>query len=426
MKVILLYKKDYVQSLFMIGIPAGGRNKTEINPATGEKICHPGGCAHYLEHQNFRLNGEDVTPVLAAMQAQTNAFTSYTETCYYINTSADPIQPLGVLIDFVQTLDISDESVNKEKGIILSELHMDQNQPESRIFHEIFKSLYSTGYLKEDILGSDQDISGMSAADLSAFYSQFYDPSRLVLVGVTGQDPQRIMDFIEEKEKDYPSALDHSQRLIPYFEPEEENTARDHFEMNMEVYQPYTAIGIKLKPASDMEDALRQDYMINFWLDAMLGPMNPEYQDWIDQHILTQISGAEADITPDYGYMVFYSQTGKPDAFDELAGRILDEKKPVSEEVYEALRIMYRANSLRAFDNFESLALDHVRGTFQNFEPLGLSEKMASITRDEINEYIQSLDFSHRTSVRINGFETQEEASEPENILEQAAETEKE
>ena len=175
-----------------------------------------------------------------------------------------------------------------------------------------------------------------------------------------------------------------------------------------------------------MDDAPRQDYMINFWLDAMLGPMNPEYQDWIDQHILTQISGAEADITPDYGYMVFYSQTGKPDEFDALALKILKEKKPVSQEVYEALRIMYRANSLRAFDNFESLAPDHVRGTFQNFEPLGLSEKMAAISCYEINEYIQSLDFSHRTSVRINGFETQDEESKPGDLLENTSEIQSE
>lgn len=407
MKVVLLYKKDFVQSLFMIGIPAGGRNTAEREVSTGQKTVHPTGCAHYLEHQNFRLNGQDVTPLLASMQAQTNAFTSYTETCYYVSTSADIYGPLGVLIDFVQTLDISDQSVEKERGIILSELHMDENQPESRIFHETFRSLYRNAYLKNDILGTEEDISRMSAADLESFYAQFYDPSRIVLVGVTGQDPQKILSFIEKKEKNFPSQVSRNSALALTFEDEPEQCAREEFSLQMDVYQPYQAIGVKLKPAKTIDEALRLDYIVNFWLDAMMGPMNPDYQEWIDERILSQMSGAEADISTDYGYMIFYSQTEQPDRFRELAEQILNEKKPVDPNTYESLRIMYRANSLRTLDNFEGLALDHVRGAFQKFDPLLIPDQMASISLEEINDTIASLDFSMRCFTRIDPLQTQ-------------------
>lgn len=409
MKVILLYKKDFVQSLFMIGIPAGGRNVIEEDQDTKEKVVHPTGCAHYLEHQNFRLNGQDVTPLLASMQAQTNAFTSYTETCYYVSTSADIYGPLSVLIDFVQTLDISDETVNKEKGIILSELHIDDNQPESRIFHEIFRSLYQKTYLKNDILGTAEDIQNMDAKSLEEFYRQFYDPSRIVLVGVTGQDPEQIMEFIEKQEEKFPSRIDASRRLRPYFEKEPAEVSRKDFSVNMDVFEPYQAVGVKLEKASSIKEALRRDYIINFWLDTIMGPLNPDYQKWIDERILSQFSGAEADITEDYGYMVFYSQTDQPEKFKQLVSDILKQKKPVDEKTYESLRIMNRASSLRSLDQFESLAHDHIRGTFLGYDPLSLMDELNEIPLEEINQTIQKLNVSETCSVAILPMETKEE-----------------
>lgn len=233
MKVILMHKEDFSKSLFMIGIPAGGTNITDqIN---GQIIKHPMGCAHYLEHQMFRLNGEDVTYPLARVRAKTNACTSYDETCYYVWTNADPFEPLKLLIDFVQNLEISEESVNKEKGIILSEYSQYEQEPESRLLNETFKSLYVNHPMREDILGRPQDISGMSAKHLQDFYRTWYDPAQIVLVGITGHDLEPIFKCIEEKEANYPSsfALDSTiERLLPE-EPEE--VLRKEFVLPMDV-----------------------------------------------------------------------------------------------------------------------------------------------------------------------------------------------
>ncbi|MCF0258848.1 MAG: insulinase family protein, partial [Erysipelotrichaceae bacterium] len=131
MKVVIVHKPDYVKSLFMLGIPAGGTSL--YYEQNGQVSRFPSGCAHFLEHQMFRLHGEDVTPLLASMQAQSNAFTDFTQTCYYVMTAAKPWGPLKTLIEFVQTLDITDQSVQKERGIILSEYDMYASSPDSRI-----------------------------------------------------------------------------------------------------------------------------------------------------------------------------------------------------------------------------------------------------------------------------------------------------
>ncbi|MBP3852994.1 MAG: insulinase family protein, partial [Erysipelotrichaceae bacterium] len=69
MRVILVHKPDYNRSLFMLSTRAGGFDiKQRVK---GEIVTHPSGCAHFLEHQMFRLNQVDVTDEFASMGAQT-------------------------------------------------------------------------------------------------------------------------------------------------------------------------------------------------------------------------------------------------------------------------------------------------------------------------------------------------------------------
>ena len=73
--------------------------------------------------------------ISAGWAPASNAFTSYGETAYYFSTSEDVREPLNLLLDFVQDLDISDASVEKEKGIIVSELNMYLQMSDNRLSH---------------------------------------------------------------------------------------------------------------------------------------------------------------------------------------------------------------------------------------------------------------------------------------------------
>lgn len=223
----------------MLGIPAGGINITD---QIGDQIVsHPHGCAHYLEHQMFRLNGQDVTYALAQAQAKTNAATGYDETSYFVWTNASPYEPLKLLIDFVQTLEITPETVEKERGIILSEYSQYDQEPESRLLIETFKSMYHNHPMREEILGTPEDISKISVEDLEQFYQTWYDPAQLVLVGVTGHDLDDLFDFIEQQEENYPSKVQHLAKRILPSEPCE--VLQQSKTLHMDIDLPYTCVG---------------------------------------------------------------------------------------------------------------------------------------------------------------------------------------
>ena len=92
LQVILVHKPDYQKSLFLLGAKVGGFDIDQR--VDGQVIRHKSGIAHYLEHQMFYLDGEDVSDLFANLQCSTNAYTSYTETAFYFSTTADVKKPL--------------------------------------------------------------------------------------------------------------------------------------------------------------------------------------------------------------------------------------------------------------------------------------------------------------------------------------------
>ena len=397
MRVFLIHKPEYVKSIFLCGFGVGGFNIQEV--VDGKIHENRSGIAHFLEHQMFRYQSEDVTNLFAQMQAQTNAFTSYTETAYYFSTTADVKEPLGLLLDFVQNLDIDEQSVQKEKGIILSEYNMYDQNPEMRMLREMFNALYKNHPLRTDVLGTPQDIQDMTVEDLSQFYHRNYDPSKLVLVGVTGKETQEIMDFIEMYEEKYPSL----QNVVskPYFLEEPEEVAQKECVQPRDVSETYVCIGYKMKACKDVVQCLKQDMMTSMWLDWVFGPMNPNYQKWIDEQILSSICGAEADFTQDHAYVMFYAQTAKVDAFIDLVHDLTSSIALMDEEAFASLKAQGMARNLRALDHFESLDIDVLRSSLEGYDYFKEITMVDSLQKAELDSFISSLSFEHEAIVKI-------------------------
>lgn len=398
LRVFIIHKPGFVKSLFMCGFGVGGLNIREKQNDT--IYTNPSGCAHFLEHQMFRLDGTDVSERMSAMSASANAFTSYEETAYYFSTSADPLGPLGLLLDFVQTLDITDASVEKEKGIILSEYNMYDQSPDSCLMTETLKSLYVNHPLNTDILGTPDDIANMSRENLERFYNINYDPSKMFLIGVTGRDPEPILEFIREHEENYPSK--NNVVSVPWYEPEPETVARETYEFRRDVAIPYACIGFKFKPVDDVLRNAKRDLVFNIWLDGIFGPLNPEYQKWLDRRILTQVWGAEADLASDHAYALFYAQTEKPREFMDRVKELVKEKRPLDEKTFEVLRRQNVASSIRMRDQFQALACQQLDAAVKGLDFDAMLSLPMNITYEDMVEVLEGIDFSNYTETIIN------------------------
>lgn len=397
-RVVLIRKPGFSRSLFLAGFGTGGLFLQE-RQKDGTIRKARSGSAHFLEHQMFRLNGQDVSDDMAAMQASANAYTAYDETAYYFQTTADPLPPLALLLDFVQTLDITEASVNKEKGIILSEYDMYDQNPDARLIQETMKSLYRHYPLNTDILGTPEDIQDMSVQDLRTFYETWYDPARMIVVGVTHLPLEPVMTFIEEHERAYPGHPERDSR--PCFEPEPETVVRKTHTLEMDVLEPYVCVGFKMRPEGDVRQSLRRDLAVSFWIDGLFSPLNPEFQGWIDRRILAQVYGAEGDFTPDHAYLLFYAQTDKAQEFIQLVQDIITRRPELPEATFEILKRQNLARSLRLQDSFQGLAQKQLRGSLDGITLEEMTDMARQITLEDMCRTVAGLDFENCTITTI-------------------------
>lgn len=138
-----LYKEILPNGLTVYLLPKAGYHKTyglfstnygsidnEFIPRGGtEYIKVPDGIAHFLEHKMFEKEDGDVFQKFGEQGASANAFTSFTRTSYLFSTTDQLELNLGTLLDFVQAPYFTEESVQKEQGIIGQEIQMYQDDP---------------------------------------------------------------------------------------------------------------------------------------------------------------------------------------------------------------------------------------------------------------------------------------------------------
>ena len=89
--------------------------------------------AHYLEHKMFDTKDGNALQELAKNGAEPNAFTSNAITCYYFDSTEKFYENLEILLSFVSVPYFTDESVEKEQGIIGQEIGMIEDNPEWQV-----------------------------------------------------------------------------------------------------------------------------------------------------------------------------------------------------------------------------------------------------------------------------------------------------
>ena len=389
--VVLWQKPDYAKSLFMMATPLGALDMKQKDE-NGKEYDFPAGIAHFLEHKMFEMEDGDVMDLFSNMGANVNAFTSYTETVYYFSTTADVIQPLHLLLDFVQDLSITKESVEKEKGIIIQELNMYKQMSDQRLMMETFSSLYKHHPLRYDIGGDAESVTSITLEQLKQCYDINYHPGKMILVGVSAQNPEVLLKEIKKNQqaKTFPAG----KKVIRMMQEEPYEPARKDFEFQMDVSMPKLSIAYKMRGVEDIYERIKKEWAIRMVLDATFSSLNPDFQKWLDEGIINDFVGSDVDLGKDYGMMMFYSETNKKEAFLAIVKDIVQKIKQegISESLLEQLKKRYYGQSLRSLNCFDDIAITMVRNYFDQSDFFASMDVLYDITLQDVKDACQMID----------------------------------
>src|SRR5699024_402950 len=112
------------------------------------------GVAHFLEHKMFEKKDRDVFADFGKQGASANAYTSFTKTAYLFSATTNVEANVETLIDFVQDPYFTEQSVDKEKGIIGQEINMYDDQPDWQAFMGAIGGMFENHPVKIDIAGT--------------------------------------------------------------------------------------------------------------------------------------------------------------------------------------------------------------------------------------------------------------------------------
>ena len=196
---IFVYPKQCssVYAILQVGL---GSLDCEYLDARGNACTMPLGTAHYLEHKMFE-NADGVNSDLrfSALGAECNAFTSYDRTAYLFNTTSNVNACLAELLRFVTHPYFTEESVERERGIIAEEIRGAADHPWERAYAQMIKAMYTQHTVRYEIAGSEQSIAHVTPELLYRCTDTFYVPSNMSLAICGDVTPAQVLRIVDEQ-----------------------------------------------------------------------------------------------------------------------------------------------------------------------------------------------------------------------------------
>lgn len=397
LEVVIFNKKDFLTTACAFATSYGALNTDEVLDDK-EYHFHPG-VAHFLEHKLFESEDKNIFEEFSNMGCNVNAFTSYHETVYYFSTTNKEIkEPLNLLLDFVQKLDITDENVEKEKGIICQELAMYMQNPDSRLLQETYRSLYHNYPLKYDIGGNETSVNAISKDELDLCYKINYHPNNMVLLIVSPLDVNYLMDIVKENQskKHFDEQKDVKTLLID----EDDSVVRKEFSFEMDINKPKHVYALKLKPNfKDSDDIVYKQWCLDLYLKAYFSSINKDYQEWLNKGLINDYFGYEVDFDKDYAYILFYNES-EEDNIKELIDNEL-KKDLITEEILTSIKRRYIGNSFDTLNDVESFDTGYVRDYVNGIDYFKSIEILTHISLDDLKAVFKGFDYSNYALIHI-------------------------
>ncbi len=398
---IFIIPKNNVNNIYATFSTNFGATTNEFVPlGEDEMIKVPDGVAHFLEHQLFnQKDGKDPLNIFTSNGASGNANTSYYKTTYLFSGTENFEKNLECLLNFVQEPYFTDESVEKEKGIIEQEINMYLDNPYSKSYELLNHNLFKNNSIKDNIIGSVKSIKATTKEDLYRCYNTFYHPSNMFIVITGNVDAIKTIEMIKnnQSKKTYPKP--DKITVKKYEEPD--TVVKDYEELKMNVTIPKVLIGFKI----NMEKFDMKEYKLRWYLslyaNIKFSPTSVFFEQIKKENIVTDYIGYSLITTDKHAVIILDNETKKT---KEFITRIKDEIKKidVDEQEFERKKKVFISSLINMSDNIYSLNHSAMSSIIdEGFVRNNTYDEILTLNFKEFNDVISKIDFLNNATVVV-------------------------
>jgi len=370
----------YQEKMAAIVVKAGANT---VQAVSGDKrLTFPKGTAHFLEHRMFRQRWGDAFTEFHKQGAMANAFTDADKTVYYFRCQDYFMENLRLLLSFVQNPYFLDEEIQREKGIIASEITMYQDAPDWAAYYQMLGCMYHTHAIKERIPGSEESIREINKAQLETFFEQFYVPKNMALIcagDISSRDVLAETGMMKSKKSEASSL----------FFMEKADIVSPYRERSMNLAEELFQIGFKLEPKS--KNLLKHRLAFGMALELLTGEssdfqLQAYEKRWLDQPLASGLYCGEG-----YAFCSFAGKGSKGREISELlqkAVKIMDGRLKAAD--FERIKRKQIGEVLRQNQSVYSACMGQIAWAFWGMGANDVFRRLKALRKEDVENVLQN------------------------------------
>ena len=193
--IVITEEMPHIRSIAIgIWMKTGSRDETaEIN-----------GISHFTEHMVFKgtknRTARDIARQVDSIGGNMDAFTGKETICFNIKVLDEHVPvAIDILSDLVLNPIFDPKDIVREKGVILEEIKMDEDNPDYLV-HEIFtQNFWKDHPLGKPILGTKETVRSFEQQKLLDFYRQRFSPNNMIVSAAGNLNHHNFVKLIKER-----------------------------------------------------------------------------------------------------------------------------------------------------------------------------------------------------------------------------------
>lgn len=166
------------------------------------------GICHFLEHMVFKgtknRTSFEISEHLENKGGYVNAWTSKEKTTWYAKVLKQDVNlALDVLLDIIRNSTFPAEELEKERGVIIEEIKMYQDDPQDVAYNLYDKLAYNGHSIAMPIIGNEANIRKFSSNDFFKHMDKYYYPSKMVVVISGNFDENNFLNEVKKLTADW-------------------------------------------------------------------------------------------------------------------------------------------------------------------------------------------------------------------------------
>ena len=190
--VVLTERMEHLRSVSMgLWIKAGSRDeRAEVN-----------GISHFIEHMVFKgtrsRTAQGIAREVDAMGGNLDAFTGKEMVCFNVKVLDEHVPgALDVLCDLVRNPLFAQEEMLRERGVILEEIKMDADNPDTLVHETFVQNLWRNHPLGRPILGTQETVSRFDRDLVLDFYGGQFLAGNMIFTAAGNLEHEALLELV--------------------------------------------------------------------------------------------------------------------------------------------------------------------------------------------------------------------------------------